>query len=216
MKYLFIDRKYVQRTDGIKQVFHQPVKEKAPVLKPESPWESDSLLLWNAPIWCDERRRWRMWYSGGPNLPLYAESEDGLNWERPSLGRVSWEGATNNNIINLGFTAQTPKQNHIVLVRDDYETDPTRRFKGLTYFSPELVSLVSADGLDWTLVDGEHIPSGDQFRLGYDEINRRFVATVKLNGGGRKISRRGVRAGSIPCGKRRLHTLELSGSCPLG
>ena len=182
MRYLFIDRKYVQRIDGIRQVFHQPVKENAPVLAPDR-HEGDRMLIWSAPVWCEERSRWRMWYfSAEPTMPRYAESRDGLNWEKPSLGLVCWNDSTDNNIVNLGFPAKTPKDNHIMLVRDDNEKAPARRFKGLTVVDWQSMALVSPDGLDWTPLESERIQSGDQYRLGYDGINHRFVATVKLGG----------------------------------
>ena len=53
-----------------------------------------------------ETGRFRLWsfveYPGKPALPgygLYYESKDGLNWERPNLGIVSWEGSTDNNLF---------------------------------------------------------------------------------------------------------------------
>ena len=186
MKYLFIDHEHVQRMDRVTQIFHQPIKARGPVVVPDSPWEDVRLHIWSAPVWCEERSRWRMWYYGGENLlPLYAESADGLNWEKPKLGRISWQGSSNNNIVNLGFAPQNPKENRIVLLRDDH--DPTRRFKGLTRVSSHLRPLVSPDGLDWTPLEGQRIPSGDEYRLGFDEHRHRFVATVKLGGswGGR-------------------------------
>ena len=62
MKYLFIDREHVQRVDRVTRVFHQPAKESGPVVVPDRPWEEQRLHIWSAPVWCDERSRWRMWY----------------------------------------------------------------------------------------------------------------------------------------------------------
>jgi len=61
---------------------------------------------------------YRMWYrTSDLTLPerdydskylnMYAESEDGLEWERPELGVFDYEGSTANNIIG-DATAQTP------------------------------------------------------------------------------------------------------------
>ncbi len=180
MKNLFIDRRHIQRLDRVDIRFHHPCKDPGPVLAPEKPWEGDRLHLWSAPVWCAERSRWRLWYIGGDELlPLYAESKDGLHWERPCLGRIEWESSRNNNIVNLGFPAKTPKERRLVLLRDDDDVDAARRFKALTRVSGRLIGLVSADGLDWTLLPGAAVPSNDEYRLGYDALHRRFVATAK-------------------------------------
>lgn len=187
-KCLFIDSAHVQRLDGLTQVFHHPVKEPGPVLVPDRPWEDVRVHIWSAPVLCSERSRWRMWYYGGEELlPLYAESEDGIHWEKPALGRVTWQGASDNNIVNLGFESRNPKENRIVLLRDDRDSDGGKRFKGMTRVSGHLRALISPDGLDWTPIDAQRVPSGDEYRLSYDARNHRFAATVKLggNGGGR-------------------------------
>ncbi|MBP5321002.1 MAG: hypothetical protein J6334_08430 [Kiritimatiellae bacterium] len=72
----------------------------APVLEPSGAWEKDNVMnpyvLWDA-----ARGVWRMWYSAGemyePNVNCYAESKDGLTWEKsphnPVLekGKREWE-----------------------------------------------------------------------------------------------------------------------------
>ncbi len=168
LRYLFIDRKYVQRIDGITQIFHQPVKEKRPVLE-----DACSHIWTNEPSWCEERSRWCIWYAAGQALPIYAESPDGLNWEKLPLG------SRKKNIASPESMVHTPDHN---LLRDDDEKDPARRFKGLMRTDRYLSALVSPDGVDWTLLEGDPILSGDQYKLNYDGINHRFVATVKLNG----------------------------------
>jgi len=135
-----------------------------------------------------------MWYYGGEELlPLYAESSDGLRWEKPRLGLVPWKGSSDNNIIDLGFKARSPKENRIVLLRDDREPAAARRFKGLARVSGRLVPLASADGLNWKRLETAPLPSDDEYRLGYDALGHRFVATVKRSG-----ARGGHAAGERP------------------
>lgn len=169
MKYLFIDRKYVQRIDGVEQVFHQPVKEKRPVLA-----ETVPNIFCSAPYWSEERSRWCYWYPAG-GKPVYAESEDGLNWEKLSTPEIKVSGPDSERIgSSLVWT----------LMRDDRDPDPARRYKALTRVDRLIVPLVSPDGLNWTVVEGDRILSDDQFKLSYDGINNRYIATVKLNGMG--------------------------------
>lgn len=182
-RHLFIDRQHVHRTDGVERVFHQPVKHPRPVLEPDQAWEGARVKVWSAPVWCEERKRWRMWYIGGDALlPLYAESADGIHWEKPTLELREHEGHRRNNLIDLGFTPKGAKENRIVMLRDPYPADARQTFKGLTLVDGTMHSLTSADGLTWHPLEGDRTPSDDEYRLGYDAHHRRFVATVKLGG----------------------------------
>jgi len=63
----------------------------APVLFPERPFEGASVMNPCA-HWDEAQRRWRMWYSGGetyePNVLCYAESADGIHWEKRASNPV--------------------------------------------------------------------------------------------------------------------------------
>jgi len=195
-KFLFIDDHHIQEMEGVRRVFHQPVKHKGPVLFPEQPWEQVRLHLWSAPVWSEQRSVWQMWYFGSDGsskglVPLYAESTDGLAWEKPRLGLVSWNGSSNNNIFDLGFKTRSAKENRIVLLKDDREENSAHRFKGLVRVSGKLRALVSADGLAWKPLDSDPIKSGDEYRLGYDALNNHFIATAKRDdddGVGRRVT----------------------------
>jgi len=196
VKFLFIDDHHIQKMKGVRRVFHQPVKHQGPVVFPEQPWEQLRLHLWSAPVWSETKSVWRMWYFGSDGsskglVPLYAESTDGLDWEKPRLGLVSWNGSSNNNIIDLGFKARSAKENRIVLLKDDREENSARRFKGLVRVSGKLRVLVSADGLVWKPLDSEPIKSDDEYRLNYDALNQRFIVTAKRDdddGLGRRVT----------------------------
>ena len=72
---------YATSTDGV----HFTRVSKDPVLVPELPFEKTSVM--NPYVrWDGARGVWRMWYAGGeiyePNVLCYAESKDGLKWEK--------------------------------------------------------------------------------------------------------------------------------------
>lgn len=197
MKRLFIDNQHIQVTFGLRRTFHEPIKHPEPVLAPERPWEDCQVRIDTSPMWDAERGRWRMWYNGGRTLlPLYAESSDGLNWERPELGRVDWQGTTANNVVNRHDVKTQEEASpipHSLMFRDDQETDPARRFKGFAWFrQPEaahyLKPFVSANGFDWSLLEGaDRIPSEDTKQCAHDTLCNRYVLTVKgLSGCGVK------------------------------
>jgi predicted GH43/DUF377 family glycosyl hydrolase len=56
-----------------------------PVLSPERPWEKGAVMCPHV-LYDDERKLYRMWYSGGeqyePDAIGYATSEDGLRWTK--------------------------------------------------------------------------------------------------------------------------------------
>ena len=64
-----------------------------PVLVPERPWEGQGVVY--PSVWrCPETGLWRMWYSASVRsgsseaIVACAESEDGIHWRRPELGKV--------------------------------------------------------------------------------------------------------------------------------
>ncbi len=90
----------------------------------------------------------------------YAESRDGLRWERPSLGLCAFRGSTDNNIIMRGI------QDNIVVMKDENPAcPPQHRYKaimseydasGFRGYDPakqshrSLVCRVSSDGIRFT------------------------------------------------------------------
>ena len=57
---------------------------------------------------------------------LYAVSEDGLSWEKPSLGIVPFDGNTNNNIV---MSTATHGIHGVGVIKDPEDPDPDRRYK---------------------------------------------------------------------------------------
>ena len=76
---------FAESADGI--VFHRVGD--APVLSPEAPFEGESVMN---PCVLFENGRYRMWYSAGetyePNVLCYAESADGIRWEKSPLNPI--------------------------------------------------------------------------------------------------------------------------------
>lgn len=105
-----------------------------------------------------------LWYNGnhGPLRPLsgferencvlaYATSKDGVNWTKPNLGLVAFNGSRNNNIVDL---PEPTLWSTGAVVHDPEDPDPARRFKiAYTARYPDGLRLsvaFSPDGLRWT------------------------------------------------------------------
>lgn len=82
---------YAVSDDG--RTFHKVRKE--PVMVAEAPFEQKNVMCPHV-IWDAKRGVWRMWYSAGemyePNVNCYAESKDGVRWEKSPLNPVLQKG----------------------------------------------------------------------------------------------------------------------------
>lgn len=87
----------------------------------------------------------------------YAESDDGIHWIKPKLGKLLWKGSRDNNALVL----PNPRTFAPSIVKDDAEPDPARRYKMVYNYSWQGSSRFpgeestpraawSPDGIDWT------------------------------------------------------------------
>jgi hypothetical protein len=92
----------VDLPQGIRLTAEQATTHAAPTLEPELPDERLVQLL----TVIQRDAGFQAWgactMEDGQRLPLYFESDDGLNWRRPELGIVEHSGSRANNIISMG------------------------------------------------------------------------------------------------------------------
>ena len=93
---LFVDDYLIDRTTGADLTLHRPEAQEV-VLRYDQPWEGNSC---NYITVFRDGDLYRMYYQAlhvdfsqstfiqRPEVICYAESEDGVNWDRPSLGLV--------------------------------------------------------------------------------------------------------------------------------
>ena len=127
------------------------------VLRRGNPGEPDdeSVIFYGTVIEIEDE--FRMWYQAKSSLEkkgrrlAYAVSEDGVHWEKPSLGLVEYNGGKDNNIIDL-FDGQ-PVLTSCPILYDPDDPDPGRRFKmaiECSLYINKLAVAFSPDGLRWT------------------------------------------------------------------
>ena len=164
-KQLFIDERFFAECEGIALQMGTPVQHLEPVLLPDRAWEEWGIGAYNT-VWREADGQWRMWYDATmeTGLPMegarrlgYAESADGLHWEKPVLGLVEFRGSRDNNIV-APLAEQQSMQGATVL-RDE-RAAAEERYKLWTKFQPTdeeraqgiepgLWAMHSADGLHW-------------------------------------------------------------------
>ncbi len=146
---------------GVERRLTLPVRQAEPVLAPEHPWEHRRAFY--PTILADPATgRLRMWYGtlpafkpGEPIPPyslLYAESDDGMHWEKPLLEIVPDSDHAHTNIVYRGANHNCSA---VCIVVDPNETDPARRYKMLHKGGADANGVLgeelafSPDGLHW-------------------------------------------------------------------
>ena len=129
-----------------------------------------------------KNRRPRLWTRAHQRILCYGESEDGIDWEKPDLGLVSWNGSRENNILfpNDDFPYLFSEMEGAWVFIDPDAPDPGEKYKMLVKISPirddpsrpkaenlppaakmlakGQYAFVSADGIRWRLLSPERIP----------------------------------------------------------
>ena len=111
----------------------------------------------------------RMWYlatakddTAGQRI-CYATSKDGINWEKPNLGLVEYNGNKNNNLVEMKGKNPDPgnaETNALPVLYDPEDPDPNRRFKlGMEAgrYGNNFAVAFSPDGLRWTEYEGNPV-----------------------------------------------------------
>ena len=99
----------------------------------------------------------RMWYggygkdNGEDGLRMcYAESKDGIHWDKPNLGLVEFNGSTQNNLVRFD-SEYNSKMVSILIIYEPEDPDQNRRFKLVGGVNPfTTIAAFSPDGLNWT------------------------------------------------------------------
>ncbi len=206
MKHLFIDDHELEVIDNLARKLHQPQKYHGnAVLRPENRWENCSIQIRTTPAWDDEEQLYKVVYMASaegddPNVTLdvtgapvggetffcLATSEDGVNWEKPTLGQYDYQGlhwtgrplGKENNILG------TEGKLLLAPIYDPLDPDPRRRYKGMGWWPgiSGLTPAVSPDCIEWSPLKNTNVPSSDEAHLTHLRDEKLFVAMVKHRG----------------------------------
>ena len=160
---LFADDYLIQkRTEGVSHELIRPEPREV-VLNCDAPWEGNTCGYFGI---FQDGEVYRLYYRGWKHDPAtqkqlqdevtcYAESRDGIHFEKPNLGLIEWEGSKENNIIWSGtgshnFTAMRDWNGHY-------------RAVGSLGFKKGLLAFESVDGKVWKQSRNEPIITNGAF-----------------------------------------------------
>ena len=201
---LFVDDLLIESVGGVRLQLHRP-RPAGKALIFDKPWEGNTSLYVTV---FEDGDRYRMYYRGSvhpdyvirskvgpgetipadhPQLTAYAESRDGIEWTKPSLGLFEFNGSKENSIVWMGEGGH----NFAPFKDTNPAAPPSERYKALA--GGPLIALKSADGLRWEKMrdepvitdgrfDSQNVAFWDQQRQLYVAIYRDFrrgVRTIK-------------------------------------
>jgi hypothetical protein len=143
-RHLFLDPAFLQKSE--KAALHvNPPERREVVMRPDRPWEQLMISFYTTVI--EEDGKLRLWYicrdPKDRTHVAYAESTDGVNWIKPNLGVVSYEGSKDTNLVELVSMEGT--------VFRDPKAAPEQRYSYITHLWTEgMVRFYSADGYRWS------------------------------------------------------------------
>ena len=147
---------------GVRLAVHYPRIDPKPIVWPDKPWEK-TILFFNTLLEDDGRYRlyYQCWDWDRREDPeafalACAESTDGVNWVKPNVGAIDFQGSTDNNLVHsASVESGRPVLDQFVFV--DPSCAPEERYKlvswGRENGTPSLFGSVSADGLRWRPIE---------------------------------------------------------------
>jgi hypothetical protein len=159
---MFVDDFWMAESTGVERRLHSPVRREA-AISSEFPWDS-GITAYNTIVF--DGGRYRMWYrtddqySGNAMRHAYAESMDGIVWEKPTVGLIEYNGSKENNLVFEG-----PSDCFAPFVDDNPDAAHDERYKAVAR-GPDrqvLEAYVSADGLKWRKLREEPILTDPPF-----------------------------------------------------
>ena len=171
-KYLVLDSRIIESTKNAELTLGEVRKEKSnPLFVEDRPWEPRYDNMYPNVIYDEEENLYKCWYcpfivdqrttethldrrkpsltpymnarpAGREEALLYATSKDGINWTKPNLGIVNFNGNSNNNIVSRGLSGAG-------VIKDELEQLPGRRYKAFYCSNSGYKMRYSSDGLNW-------------------------------------------------------------------
>ena len=200
---LFFDDYFIKDMQNVSRKLHSPVFREI-VLSSDSPADKASAMFM---VVLKDDGKYKAWYRcdhiGAPEVrnprhAAYAESKDGIHWEKPSLGLFEINGSKDNNLVWMG-----PGSNLAPFIDSNPNVREDQRYKAIIRTSKAdqhhpiigtsggldaaVYGLVSPDGIHWNLIqDTPILTEGpfDSFNIPFwDPLIQEYVIYTRGIGG---------------------------------
>ncbi|MBM4067704.1 MAG: exo-alpha-sialidase [Planctomycetes bacterium] len=177
VRQLCLDDVGIEKIDHLQRVVNQPRRHPAnPVLKGEHPWEKMSASVYGTMLYDANAKLFRLWYLCSPAPPssgrkwvevggyrrvtnctllAYATSKNGVQWDKPKLNQLSFEGSKKNNLLDIGI--DNPEG--VGVLHAPHEKDPARRYVAF-FWDRRLTPPDDPTGVDEKLAKVQKEPTG--------------------------------------------------------
>ncbi len=185
---LFVDQHLIESMKGTRLQLHAPEPREIAITT-NKPWEGSGSAY--VTVFRDDDR-FRMYYRGSaamkPEVTCYAESKDGIQWKRPSLGLFEFEGSKDNNVVWMGPPRRAT--HNFAAFKDPRPGVPEdRKYKALAGLP--LNAFASADGIHWRLLDEKPVITKGAFdsqNLAFWDANKqKYVSYFRIGHEGRRF-----------------------------
>ena len=160
---IFVDHYLIDKLDGTSLKLQKPV-DQGPVFYFDKPWEGKVSGMVTI---IKDKNLYRMYFRGlnckknkadttAVARACYAESTDGIHWERPALGLVGFEGSTDNNIL---FQNEEDSHNFSPFIDTNPDAPSDQKYKAISGKNKNIgiVPLSSPDGIHWQRVQDKPV-----------------------------------------------------------
>ena len=176
---LFVDDFLIENST-LRRTFHKPAWHAVlPVLVPDREWESlapggprgRSAMPFSDGVWYDPAdRQFKLWYCAGELTTCFAQSSDGINWDKPQLDVIP----------GTNIVMEHPGRRDSGCVWLDQAAPSEERFKMTCYdlTSCEHDVFLSADGIHWA----KHTATGnaqDRTSFFYNPFRRKWCFSLR-------------------------------------
>jgi hypothetical protein len=153
---IFVDYYLIDKLEGTNIILHN-LTDKGVVMYFDKPWEGQFCTY--TTILKDENL-FRLYYRGlpdisGTEITCYAESKDGINWEKPSLLLCEIMGSKENNVL---LDSKPITHNFSPFIDTNPESNPEQKYKALGGSTKSgLIPYTSPDGVLWMKLQDESV-----------------------------------------------------------
>lgn len=184
---LFLDDQHIAAASGVRRIMNRPTKHpQNPVMVRDQPWEARVIELYGTVLYDDDRKIFRCWYLANEQskknavvdtpegnalakyYQCYAESDDGVVWRKPPVGRGKLGPYDRHNMV-------IPEAHGFCVIHTPDDPDPNRRYKG----AGGAVRGISPNGIDWTLSEWRSAVGKNDTGTSVVRWNGQYLAYVR-------------------------------------